>query len=91
MLNNRHENRSTHHPQNRKGGESHIIFQEIGEIVVVEEYQEESGGGDEEDEDEGVEERAFELVGGGIGGVLDVDEIGGGSDGVGGVVDGGGE
>lgn len=91
MLDNSEENRATHCSKDKESRESHVVFQEIGEIVVVEEYQQESDGCDQDDEDEGVEERAFELFSGGIGGAFHIDEIGGGSYWIAGGGGGGGE
>lgn len=56
------------------------MLEEIGEVVVEEEYKNESDGCNEDDEDDGVFEATFELDGGGIRGILDVDEISGGTD-----------
>lgn len=80
MLNNGQENRTSHGTQHEKGGEAHVVLQEVGEVVVVEEDEEEGDDGDEDDEDQGVEEGAFKLLGCGIGGGLEVDEVGGGAD-----------
>lgn len=68
------------------------MFEEIGEVEVEEEDEDEGDGGDEDYEDDRVLQAAFELDGGGVGGVLDVDEVGGGADlGVGGDGEGVGE
>jgi len=56
------------------------VAEEGGAVVVVEEDKEESDERDEADEDDGVEERALELLRGAVCGVLGVDEVGGGCD-----------
>lgn len=56
------------------------MLEEIGEVVVEEENKDESDGCNEDDENDGVGEATFELDGGGVGGILDVYEVGGGTD-----------
>lgn len=56
------------------------MLEEIGEIVVEEENKDESDGCNEDDKDDGVGEATFELDGGGVGGILDVNEVSGGTD-----------
>lgn len=80
MLDYGQENRTSHGAEDEEGREAHVVLQEVGEIVVVEKDEEEGDDGDEDDEDQGVEESAFELLGGGVRGALEVDEVGGGAD-----------
>lgn len=56
------------------------MLKEIGEVIVEEENKDESDGGNEDDEDDGVGETTFELDGGGVGGILDVNEVSGATD-----------
>lgn len=90
MLNYRQKDGSAHGAEHEKRGEPHVILQEIGEIVVVEEDEDERDDSDEDDEDQSVEQCALELLGGGVGGGFEVDEVGGSPDGVGGGRGGGG-
>lgn len=80
MLDNGEENGTSHGGEDEEGGEAHVVLQEVSEVVVVKEDEEEGDEGDENDEDKGVEESAFELLGGGVGGILEVDEVCGGAD-----------
>lgn len=66
--------------QYEEGGETHVMLEEIGEVVVEEENKDESDCCNEDDEDDGVFETTFELNGGGIRGILEVYEVGGGTD-----------
>lgn len=79
MLDNGEEDGASDHGEDEEGGESHVVLEEVGEVVVVEEDEEEGDDGDEDDEDEGIKESALELLGYGIGGFLIVDEVGGGA------------
>lgn len=91
MLDNRQEDGPAHGSKHEKRRESHVILQEIGKVVVIKENEKEGDDGDEDDEDQGIEKGTFELLGGGIGGGLEVDEIGGGANWGGGERVGGGE
>lgn len=80
MLDDRQEDRAPHRGQHEEGGEVHVVLEEPGELVVVERHEEESHQRDEDDEHQRVEERPLELLADGVGGALDVDEVGGGAD-----------
>ena len=62
MLNNGEENRTSDHGEDEESRESHIVLEEIGEVVIVEEDEEEGNECDEDDEDQGVEETPLELL-----------------------------
>lgn len=75
MLNNGEKNRTSHGSEHEEGGEAHVVLQEVCEVVVVEKHKEEGDEGDENYEDESVQESAFELLGGRVGGALEVDQV----------------
>ena len=74
---------SAHGSNDEEGGEVRVVEEEGGAIVVVEEDGEERQECDEDDEDDDVEDHALEFLRGGVGRVLNVDEVGGGGDGCG--------
>lgn len=91
MLNNRQEDGASHGTKHEKSRKPHVILQEIGEVVVIKKNEKESNDGDENNEDQGIEKGTFELLSGGIGRALEVDEISGGANRGGGERVGGGE
>lgn len=80
MLNDGQEDRTSHGGEHEECGEAGVVLEEIGELEVVEGDQHERDDGDEDDEDEGVQECALELLRGGVGGILEVDEVGSSAD-----------
>lgn len=56
------------------------MLEEIGEVVVEEENKDKSDSCNKDDEDDGVGEATFELNSGGVGGILNVNEVSGGTD-----------
>lgn len=65
---------ASHGSENEEDRKSEVVLQERGEVVVVEDDEEEGSGSDKGDEGGRVEYRAEELVRGGVGGGLDVDQ-----------------
>ncbi|KAK8483094.1 hypothetical protein V6N12_046652, partial [Hibiscus sabdariffa] len=72
-----------HLTEYKKGGEAHIVLQEISEVIVIKEDENKGNKGNEDDEDQGIKQGSLQLLSSGIGGVFEVNEIGGRTDGSG--------